>query len=407
MGDLGCYLRGAWAIESGACLYQIVDDNLWHYNYPPLLAILMLPLADPPLGADTAGHVPYGVSVGIFYVLNILALLWGTHVLAAALERHSADATLRAQPRFCRRWWALRVWPIAVCMVPIGHTAMRGQVNLLLLALLCGAMAAAVSGRRLRSGCLAALAACLKVLPLYLLVYPAWKRDGRALAGWGAGLAVGLVVLPLIALGPGRMVTEYRDYAYYFFGPLLGVTQDDSRKDELLGVNATDSVTIRTALHNWTHPDRLTRPQTIHPATNWTYRLIGVALTAVVLWPRRGGAAARVLQMAGLVLLMVLLCPVNHMHYYALALPAVMALFAARWEGRATLGIGRGPLVAVALFFGTIAVSLLPGAETLKDLCLPLVGALALWTAVVVDLWKSPTVDAAAEIHLEPVRRAA
>ena len=47
MGDLGCYLRGAWAVRTGADLYSVTDDNNWHYNYPALLAILMAPLADP------------------------------------------------------------------------------------------------------------------------------------------------------------------------------------------------------------------------------------------------------------------------------------------------------------------------------------------------------------------------
>src|ERR1700758_3205744 len=49
MTDLNCYLRAAWAVrQGGADLYTTSDDNGWHYNYPPLYAILMTPLADPP-----------------------------------------------------------------------------------------------------------------------------------------------------------------------------------------------------------------------------------------------------------------------------------------------------------------------------------------------------------------------
>ena len=48
MGDLDCFLRAAWAVRSGADLYAVTDDNGFHYNYPPLLAILATPLADPP-----------------------------------------------------------------------------------------------------------------------------------------------------------------------------------------------------------------------------------------------------------------------------------------------------------------------------------------------------------------------
>src|SRR5262245_20906425 len=69
MGDFGCFQRGAWAVRTGHNLYDVTCDNGWHYNYPPLFAILMTPLADPPRGFDTAGMVPYPVSVAIFYVL--------------------------------------------------------------------------------------------------------------------------------------------------------------------------------------------------------------------------------------------------------------------------------------------------------------------------------------------------
>src|SRR5689334_10152746 len=49
MTDLNCYLRAAWAVrQGGGDLYHVLDDNGWHYNYPPLYAILLAPLADPP-----------------------------------------------------------------------------------------------------------------------------------------------------------------------------------------------------------------------------------------------------------------------------------------------------------------------------------------------------------------------
>src|SRR6516164_1269972 len=48
MGDLGCYLCAGWAVRAGVDMYGITEDNGWHYNYPPLYAILFTPLADPP-----------------------------------------------------------------------------------------------------------------------------------------------------------------------------------------------------------------------------------------------------------------------------------------------------------------------------------------------------------------------
>src|SRR5262249_44963419 len=154
--------------------------------------------------ADRSGMLPYGVSVGICYLLNLLCLALAVHCLAAALEGPARP------PAGGRRWWALRLWPALACAVPVGHTLMRGQVNLLLLALLCAAAAAVIRGRPLCGGLWLAGAICLKVIPAFLLVLPLWRRDGRFLAGCAAGLAAGLVLVPLAVLGPGRTADCYR-----------------------------------------------------------------------------------------------------------------------------------------------------------------------------------------------------
>ena len=91
MGDLNCYLRPAWAVRTGADIYQLRDDCGWHYNYPPLLAILATPLADAPAGADRTGMIPYAVSVGLWYVLSVVCLGLGIHWLATALEERAFD----------------------------------------------------------------------------------------------------------------------------------------------------------------------------------------------------------------------------------------------------------------------------------------------------------------------------
>src|SRR5207253_10554997 len=59
--DLSVFLRAAWAVEQGEDLYEITDDKGLHYNYPPLLVILLVPLADPPAGQVTAWTVPFAV----------------------------------------------------------------------------------------------------------------------------------------------------------------------------------------------------------------------------------------------------------------------------------------------------------------------------------------------------------
>ncbi len=254
MGDLDVFLRAAWAVRNDVDLYEVASENGWHYIYPPLYAILLTPLADPPPDAERSGYLPYAVSVGICYLLNLCCLIFGVHALASALEERSDDPAFRTQPRFCLRWWALRLWPVFICMLPIGHTLMRGQANVFVLAILCAALAGWIRGQSFRAGAWLALAICIKVIPAYLLIYPLWKRDGRALLACSIGCIVGLVLIPGLAFGPTRAVEHYATYGKVFFGPLLKVSDDDSHKEEILGVNATDSIGVKNALHNWMYP---------------------------------------------------------------------------------------------------------------------------------------------------------
>jgi hypothetical protein len=391
-GDLGVYLRASWALRTGLSPYDIVDNNGWHYHYPPLFALLLTPLADPPAGASLLGQVPYAVSVALYYLLSLACLALGVHALAAALEYASAHPEIRWQPAGCRRWWLLRILPVLICLAPIGHTLMRGQANLCLLALVCLATAAAVRGRRLWSGVWLAGAASLKIFPLYLFLYPLWRRDLRGLAGCALGLLVCLLVIPAAFLGPRRTLALYRQQAQVLILPALGLGEDRSRAKELLEATATDSQSVLTVLHNSLHRDRAARPDNVSPGVRRAHLLIGLGLTLATLLaagPRPVSGTDAPLFVGALTLLMLVLSPVCHLHYFALALPAVMGLLARAWEeepGRLRLG------PALTLLLGLVVAGnvlpLLPYAwgELLKDTGLALYAALALWLAACVSL---------------------
>ena len=181
MGDLTVFVRTAWAVRSGEDIYDVADEKGFHYQYAPLLAILMTPLADPPAGVDRTWVLPYPVIAAAWYVLNVFFLAIAVHWLASALEEHVGGSTAGPRSRD-GRWWWLRLGPVLVCLLPIGHTLMRGQVNLLLLLLLCGMATATLRGRRLQSGLWLAGAICLKLIPAFLLLYPL-VRPRRPLPG--------------------------------------------------------------------------------------------------------------------------------------------------------------------------------------------------------------------------------
>ena len=343
-GDLNVFLRAGWAIRADANPYAVTDDNGFHYHYPPLLAILAAPLADAPAGADRTNMLPYAVSVGVCYLLNVFFLAYAVHRLARALEETTAGPFRLTWSRGSRGWWAVRVVPVLACLIPIGHTLMRGQVNLLLLALFAGFLADLLRRRPLRAGLWLAGAICVKIIPVYLLLLPLWRRDGRCLAGCAIGLGLGLAVVPLVVLGPTRTRDCYREMVQTVLLPGLGAGADASRAEELTNQTATEGQSILTAMHNTLHPDFTTRPPKASPAVRLVSQFLGGLLTLTTLWAfgwrRRGDSVDLVLFFGVLVLNMLLISPVCHLHYFSLALPLVMALLVQRWRQHDGLALG-------------------------------------------------------------------
>jgi alpha-1,2-mannosyltransferase len=384
MGDLDAYLRPAWAIRVGQDIYQLKDDVGWHYNYPPLFAILMMPLADPPAGADRSGMLPFAASAAIWYILNLIFLACAVHWLAKALEEASTDPEVRTQPRGCRRWWYLRLWPILACLPPIGQSLMRGQVNMLVLALFCGMLAALVRRQSFRAGMWLAIPICIKVYPAFLLLYPLWRRDARCLAGCAVGLFLGLVLIPSAVFGLPRTWAYYQEFANVTLAPGLGLGSDHTRAEELTQVTATDSQSLLAMLHNTIYVDRATRPRQASMAVRLAALAIGGCLTLLTLLAAsrkiKETATTIVLFPAALIVLMLLLSPVCHLHYFAFLVPLVMALLDRAWAQHSFPWTGA--ILALTLAANLLANTLpnIPGFELVRDVGLATYGNLLVWT---------------------------
>jgi hypothetical protein len=390
MGDLNVYLRSAWAVRTGASLYEVSDDNGWHYCYPPLLAILLQPLADAPAGTPRDGMLPYRALVAICYLLNLLCLFAAAHLLAGALEKLSSRPEVRAVTPSHRRWWLLRLAPVFMCLTPIGHTLMRGQMNLLLLLLVCGMLASLLKGQSLRAGLWLAGAICLKMFPAYLLVLPLWRRDLRCLAGCALGLVLGLVVIPVACLGPKLAWKYNEDLVRIMILPGLGLGEDQSRAKELIEVTATDSQSFLAVIHNTLHVDRATRPDVASPAVRQAHWLLGGALTLITLLLARRRAEGYRLAVVGgaLMVLMVLLSPVCHTHYFVLTVPLMMGLLALSWERSGATQVGWGWQSAGFLYVLANTLPLLPALLLLRDTGLAMYATLLVWVAGCVALWR-------------------
>jgi hypothetical protein len=392
MTDLQVYLRASWAVRVGTDLYCITDDNDWHYHYPPLLAILMTPLADAPAGADRTGMMPFSAAVAIWYGFSVVCLFWGIHLVARALEETSACAGLH-NPQGLQHWWALRILPVLVCFPAIGGTLARGQVNLLVLAVLCGMIAAALRGRRGQAGLWLAAAICIKLIPAYLVVYPLWRRDLRWLVGCAAGLMIGMGLIPLAVFGPSRTMGYYAEWTDVLLRPGLGQIEEPSRAKELLEVTATDSQSFLATIHNTRYPNRTTRPDICSRPVRCAHWLISGALTlatlSVVRGPRREDGPNELLILGVLIQLMILVSPVCHLHYFCLAVPLVMGLFVTGWERGGLVRKWGGLALLLTAFTIANLVPRLPVFYHWRDFGLPMYAALLLWLASMIALSRS------------------
>ncbi|MGC8642479.1 MAG: glycosyltransferase family 87 protein [Isosphaeraceae bacterium] len=152
-----------------------VSRNLIFINaHPPASVLLVLPLAR--LDFDTA-----------FFVWNLLSLP------LLALSVWMVGRSLRIP---FRRW---AIFPAAVLLLPCGslhHQLYQGQLNLVLLPLLCGTWAAERSGRPRLAGVLLGAATAIKLFPAFLLAYYALRRRWAVVAAGvaSASLLTGLTL---------------------------------------------------------------------------------------------------------------------------------------------------------------------------------------------------------------------
>lgn len=395
--DLTVYLRAAWAVKAGEDIYEVTDEHGWHYHYPPLLAAVLVPFAQPPAGSDEAAAVPFGTVVVLWYCA-------GVALLAAAgpwLAGQVGTAAIHRNGRY--RLWIVQA-PIWILLPAAASSLGRGQVNELVLILLTGMLVSAVRGQRLAAGMWLAAATCIKVFPAFLAIYPLWRRDGKWLGGLAAGLVIGLFILPAAVIGPRRTLELNRSWLAHIVHPAAAGEHDGQRGRELFAMTATDNQSFQGMFHNWANLDRDTRPKSASPVTRLAHLLAAALMTVITLVagsrstirePHREAIAV-----SALFVPMLLSSPVCHLHYFVLLIPTLIAVFAGQLQAGQQI---RPFLVgASALIFVTQLLPRIPGMEIARDVGLASVGAVIIWFAALVEL----SGEANFKIRLPGYRRA-
>ncbi len=403
MTDAEVFFRAGWAVRAGADIYDATDTNGWHYLYPSVFSVFMVPLAVPPPGAAMAWTLPYAAAVAVWYVISVGLLALALHWTAQAIEESGAGWGRTPPPGATRAWWTLRVWPLLACLVAVGATLSRGQVAIILLALLARMTLEVVRGRGGRAGVWLAAAIALKVIPAFMLVLPALRRDWRWLGACVAGLVLLLVVLPALVFGPTRTVEYHAKWVDVMFRPALAAgatTADKSRWEEIHSFRRIDNQSPLSVIHHaaWAGTPLAERPE--RPA-RWTQvahlGLVGAMTLATALaagfrvsrlradWP----AKSTPLVVGAFVCVMLAATPVCQPDYFTLALPAVAALISAGMARRGNAEIPAGTMVVIGAY---VLANLLPkfnGLEGLKMYGLATAANIGLWALCVRELWRT------------------
>ncbi len=292
MTDITVYLEAARAMRAGNDLYQVRNVRNWPYLYPPLPALLFVPMS----------YLSRGQASYVWFLASLACLVCSVLLMRAALRRFD--------PRVADRACWVGLLPLAL---PMFHTLQRGQINALPLLCACLAIYAMATDRQALSGMALAGAAAIKITPGFAIVYfvhrwltgqvealrsrtwrPATLATGsRPLFGFALGLVLGLWLVPALYMGPYQAAGALASWrqtagAGYFrpdadgnlFGDTPGV-HDSSPKNQswYRAIFSTVSLLDPDALQS---RDLLCMPW--QQRIKWILAAVGVAITAGLLW---------------------------------------------------------------------------------------------------------------------------
>lgn len=236
-------------------------------------------------------------------------------------------------------------------------------------------------------------AICIKIIPAFLLLVPAWRRDLRMLSGSIVGLILGMIIIPVIAMGPQKTFNGYQ--SFYKETVLAGIKGDTegSRGEELTGITSTDSNLPMVVMHNIMYPDVQNRPEVAAPCVRIAHWLIAVFMTLSTLlaagWKGSGrllsgridATSREVLFFGTLLPVIFIISPVFHPHYVSMVIPLITVIVSILWDRYSYPNIPFGWKV---LFWSLIISHLLTSIDLgiflyLRDFGLVLLTTFLLW----------------------------
>jgi len=281
---MGVYLPAADNFAAG-------HEPVAGFLYAPFFPWLLQPLAK--LGPAAASWVWLGWELMASALLLVLGWRWVRRVGGGAQE-----------------WWLPLYAFLGALSFPLAHNLHWGQISTTLALLIVAA--AGLQNRRLGAACIG-LAAAIKFYPAVFFLPFLMGRDWRSL-GWGLGTWVGLSLLPGLQIGFGSVAMAYDTVA----SSLLELTGSGGEWLKAPNNQSFPAVAARWfGLTGW--------GLQACALIGWTAALF--ALNACARLMGEGGATARLLAFALLLLSLPLVLSPSWPHYFA-ALPFVQLLLA-------------------------------------------------------------------------------
>jgi len=282
-------------------------------------------------------------------------------------------------------WWYVLSF---VTVLPwVGQAVVEGQATILVWWSLTLALYRSQRGKEISGGAALACAGLLKIFPLALLVYFAWKRRWRSLMAAMTGLLVGGLVLPAFVYGWEQNITYWRGWVAAVMQPFVGVRISDPQSKidhRVLSPRRSHNQALYAVL--WRLGAR--------EQARFTAAIVGLAMAlAMFVAARRLVPEQDLVIAAAWLAWIVVIAPVSHFHYHVLVLlPMTVLAYLAlvKTDSRLTATARAALAVYVMANTSTLAFNSM---QYIGLLCWTTLGLWALLLFVVVRLAAHPAAE--------------
>lgn len=297
-GDFAVYYLAGQRAAAGAALYPPGESD--RFLYAPIFAIGFIPFA-------ALARRPAQLAWFMVNAAALVALIVGAgRMLFGPARRLPA---------------ALIVLPLLLASRFVNNNIEHGQINIVALALVVWAIAAARGARPLLSGALLGAALLIKPFALLAAWYLLLARRRAALA-WSAICAFGLLALPALLFGPAGALAQTSAY-------LRAALSMSARYRVMLTNQSASSAAIRLLSTTGV----LSEPAAFAAGLAFEFVLLA-AVSAWIVNARRDAAGRPPPALCALFCLMPSFAPISWKSYYLALLIPDMALLSTLWFDR-------------------------------------------------------------------------